>query len=68
MNIFETVVYDGRLKEWRIWNICTGSVYSSDFQSEQLAYNAIEHGTERDGKIVVRVTQEEILDLLKSKA
>jgi hypothetical protein len=54
--IYETAIYDGRDKNWRILNLSTGSVYSSSFPNEQDALDAIEDGENRDGHIVWRVT------------
>jgi len=62
--IWETVVYCGRLKEWRILNLLSGTVYSNHYNTREEAYAAIEDGTERDGKIVKRVTLEKIRDRL----
>ena len=45
--IYEMPVYCGKLKEWRILNLLTGTVYSSDFPSEDAAFNAIEDGQVR---------------------
>jgi hypothetical protein len=54
--IVEVAVYDGRYKTWRILNVTTGSVYASDFATKDVANTAIEHGTERAGYVVRRIT------------
>ncbi len=64
--IYETATYCGRLKEWRILNINTGTVYSSHFNTEEGAYHAIEDGVERAGAVVKRVKREEIIKVLES--
>ncbi len=63
--IFETVVYDGAIKDWRILNINTGTVYSKGFDSKQEAIDAVEHGTIRDGLLVQFVSLESIQDKFK---
>ena len=64
--IYETVVYCGRLKEWRIWNITTATVYSSSFETQDAAYDAIEDGVERSGHVVKRVRREDIIEILNA--
>jgi hypothetical protein len=62
--IWEMPVYCGRLKEWRILNITTGSVYSGSHASQESASEAIEDGTIRAGAMVRRVSLREIQQLL----
>lgn len=62
--IYETVVYDGATKVWRIWNITTATVYSGHFDTEAEAYADIEDGEERAGAIVTRVPRTTIIELL----
>lgn len=65
--IYETVVYCGRLKEWRIWNITTATVYSSSFETQEAAYEAIEDGVVRAGAVVKRVRREDIIEMLDGR-
>jgi hypothetical protein len=60
--ILETVVRDGRTKEYRILNLTTGTVYSSSFESRQLAEDAVEHGTKRNNELVKYVSINLILE------
>jgi len=48
-NIYETVVYDGRTKEFRILNLSTGTVYSMGYEKRHKAEQAAEeeNGIER---------------------
>jgi hypothetical protein len=62
--IYETVVYCGRMKHFRILNINTGTVYASDFPTRKEAEDAIEDGKERAGCIVYRVTMTNITSAL----
>lgn len=62
MTIYETVIFDGRIKTWRIFNITTGSVYSKDYETEKDAYNDIEDGTIRNEYTVKKLTRERILE------
>jgi hypothetical protein len=63
--IFETAVYCGNMKEWRILNFTSGTVYSMAYLTEQEALDNIEHNTNhRGGKIVKRITLKEINMLL----
>lgn len=64
-HVFEVTVYDGRLKEWRVLNLKTGTIYSIPFESEGKADASIEHGQERAGCVVVRTTLEEICSSLE---
>jgi hypothetical protein len=50
--IVETVIRDGRTKDYRIFNLTTNTIYSSSFETEQEAIDAIENGTKRDGVLV----------------
>lgn len=64
--IYEMPVYDGRIKDWRILNITTGTVYSSSFPTHDAAYFAIEADAERAGAIVQRINRDVILSVLPS--
>jgi hypothetical protein len=58
--IFEMAIYCGRMKEWRILNITTGSVYSMSYDTEADASKNIEDGKVRAGCRVVRVTRADV--------
>ena len=58
--IIETAIYDGRLKEHRVLNLSTGSVYSMWFDSEDDALASIEDGEERVGHKVKRIKLSDI--------
>lgn len=62
MTIYETVIFDGRIKTWRIFNITTGSVYSTDYETEKDAYDDIEDGQIRDEHTVKKLTRGQLLD------
>jgi hypothetical protein len=59
--IYETAIYDGRWKHWRILNLNTLSAYSTEFESEDAALAAIEDGQKRAGKIVKRVRARDLI-------
>jgi hypothetical protein len=50
--IYETIVYDGRDKSFRILNVSTGTVYSTEFKTLEEAVAAVDDGKERAGKTV----------------
>lgn len=54
------VVYDGAMKVWRVLNLTTGTVYSSEHDTKELAEASIEDGQKRAGFFVKRVTLEDI--------
>lgn len=58
--LYETAVYDGAMKYWRILNLNTGTVYSSNFPTIEKAEAAIDEDAVRDGKIVKRVAMNDI--------
>ena len=64
MEIFETAVYCCRLKEWRILNVNTATVYSGKYESEGEALADIEDGEQRAGKTVKRVPLKGLHELL----
>jgi hypothetical protein len=64
-SIYEVPVYCGRLKEWRVLNINTGTVYSCAFKTEEKAFRSIQDGGERGGKIVRRLALETLRYLLE---
>lgn len=61
MNIYETAIYCGRSKVWRVLNLSTGTIYSADFESKEEAEASIEDGKERSGRVVKRIS---IFDLV----
>lgn len=63
-HIYETVVFDGAMKVWRVWNITTGTVYSNSYETETEAYSDIEDGAVRGDAKVVMISRIEILQLL----
>jgi hypothetical protein len=65
-SIFEVVVYDGRMKVFRILNLNTGTVYSYDFETFEEATAGIVNGEERCGRIVKGTTLSRICDLLET--
>lgn len=59
--IIETAVYDGRLKEWRVLNLYSGSVYSMRFDTQEEALASIEDGAERlPGEFVKRMKLDDV--------
>lgn len=65
--IYECPVYDGRTKEWRILNLNSGTVYSSEFNTEEEASLAINEGVFRSKKsaqVVQKTTIKELRLLL----
>lgn len=54
--IYEMPVYCGRLKEWRVLNLTTGTVYSNAYESESEAASKIQHLEARGDATVQRVT------------
>lgn len=68
--IFEMVVYCGALKEWRILNITTGSLYSMSYETQAEAEAGIKSGENRANegekpKIVKRVCIGTLRSLLR---
>lgn len=64
MEIFETAVYCGRLKEWRILNLNTATVYSGKYESEAEAMADIKDGEVRGDRTVKKVWLAQIALLL----
>ena len=62
--IYETVVYCGRMKEFRTLNLTTGTVYSMSYPDFESANKAIEDGETRVGKRVTRVLVEDVGKIL----
>ena len=60
-------VYCGSMKEWRILNINTGTVYSSNFPTKEAAEAAIEDGQIRGGLTVKRVTLNQTFTALRNQ-
>ncbi len=50
--IYETLVYCGRLKVWRILNLNSATVYSMEYETEELARADIKDGEKRGDRIV----------------
>lgn len=65
--IYEVAVYCGRLKEWRVLNLTTGTVYSLEHSSLEEANAGIEDGEIRVGRVVKRVTLAEIREALNRR-
>jgi hypothetical protein len=53
--IFETAIFDGRSKEWRILNLNTASIYTMSYDTEEEALAAIEDGELRGAYTVRRI-------------
>lgn len=49
-------VYCGSEKVWRILNLDTGTVYSSNFVDAETAFTAIKEGEVRAGKVVKAIS------------
>ena len=64
--IYETVVYCGARKVFRILNLMSGTIYSMDFETQEEAFAAAlkEDGKERAGKIVKVVRLPQIVEAL----
>lgn len=62
--IYETVIYDGALKNYRVLNLNTGTFYSMSFDSFEIANQAIKNGETRAGQTVKRTELREILQAL----
>jgi hypothetical protein len=58
--IYETVVYDGGSKEYRVLNLNSGSLYTQIYKEEFEAFEAIKDGEERNGYIVKRIKVDSI--------
>ena len=62
--IYEVPIFDGALKNWRVLNLNTGTFYFLNYDSEEDAASSIEDGEIRLGRVVKRLSREEILDYL----
>lgn len=62
--IHEVPVYDGRLKEWRVLNVTTGTVYSGAHDSEEAASQSIKDGEVRGDSTVKRHSLRTVAGLL----
>jgi hypothetical protein len=62
--IYEMVIYDGGMKNWRVLNLNSGSFYCTSYDSEQKARDSIEEGEERAGRIVRRIELQRVQELL----
>jgi hypothetical protein len=58
--IFETVIYDGGMKEFRVLNLMTGTFYCVKYDTYEEAWNSIEDGVERAGHIVKAIPLGEV--------
>ena len=61
--IYETAVYCGRTKVWRILNLNTGTIYVEEFKTNALALAAIEDGTVRGASVVQMIP---LVDIVKT--
>jgi hypothetical protein len=64
--IFETVIYDGGMKEWRILNLNTGSFYSMHFSTFDKAKESVAVGEMRSGLEVKFIEVHDIARILGS--
>ena len=55
--IYETAIYDGALKNWRVLNLSTGTFYSNRYETQEEAEASLENGAERAGHTVIRVSR-----------
>lgn len=62
--IYETAVYCGRTKVWRVLNLNTGTVYSAEYPTQLAALESIEDGTLRATAVVHRVVLKDIVTTL----
>lgn len=60
--IYEMAVYCGAMKVWRVLNLNTGTIYSVDHETRELAEASIEDGKPRAGLTVKRVTLEQVIE------
>lgn len=58
--IFETVIYDGGMKQFRVLNLVTGTFYCVAYDTYNEAWNTIADGTERAGDIVKAICIQDI--------
>lgn len=66
-HIYEVPVYCGRLKEWRVLNLNTGTIYSMGYETQEEALASIEHGVERLPKMkVYRFSLVDILNIIRN--
>ena len=64
-NIYEMPVYCGRLKEWRILNLNTGTIYSMSYETEENAKKDISVGEIRGNRPVVAVSLEQVVSCIE---
>jgi hypothetical protein len=64
--IYETVVYCGRMKEYRILNLTTGSIYSMSYEDSGSAFKDINDEEMRFGKRVTRLRLENVQEILNT--
>jgi len=64
--IYETAVYCGRLKEWRVLNLNTGTIYSMRYETEDEALASIDHGKKRVEMRVCRMILFDILNIIRN--
>jgi len=62
--IYEVPVYDGCYKCWRILNLSTGSLYTTEYETEEKAAENIEDGVGRAMCIVKRVSLRQLVETL----
>lgn len=54
--VYEMAVYCGAMKVWRVLNINTGTIYSTNFETMRLAEDSIKEGEVRGSWTVKKVT------------
>jgi hypothetical protein len=62
--IYEMPIFCGRLKEWRVLNLNTGTVYPSSFEFYQQAADSIEDRKVRGEYLVQKVENLSVIDML----
>lgn len=62
--IYETVVFDGRTKDFRVLNLNTGTVYSLPYKDFDAAVASIIVGEVRGSKTVTYIPLESINNIL----
>lgn len=65
--IYEVAVFDGRMKDWRVLNLTTGTIYSPRYVTEAEANEAINDGEVRAGATVKRIDRKEIVQKLNTE-
>ncbi len=63
--IYETAIYDGRMKNWRVLNLNTGTFYTQEYDERGKAESSIEDGEKRGEYTVKAVPLSSTLRLLQ---